>query len=381
MLSDTQQHVTQLGIDNSSARVLPAGTVCLSRTASVGYVVAMGRPMATSQDFVNWVCGEDLLPDFLRYVLLAEHDSYLAFASGTTHQTIYYPEVKAFHIKLPPVREQGQIVGVLRSFDDLIENNRRRIEILEEMARLLYREWFVHFRFPGHDDVELVDSELGPIPEGWEVARVEEIQAKTRNATAAGPFGSKLGRKDYVDQGVPVIRGTNLAVGGGFEDSGFVYVSEEKAATLGSSIAKPGDILVTQRGTLGQCGLIPDSSTHREYVISQSQMKLTCDGARVRPLVVYMQLALPEGVQRVLSMATGSGVPHINLGMFREMKMLVPPRQVQDPYVEAAEPMLQLERTLRTQNEVLSATRDLLLPRLVSGELDVSELNLDGVLA
>ncbi|MEO8034765.1 MAG: restriction endonuclease subunit S, partial [Acidobacteriota bacterium] len=89
-LHNTEQHVTKAGIDNSSARLLPTNTVCLSRTASVGYVVVMGRPMATSQDFVNWVCDPDLLDfRYLKYALLAERTSYSRFAHGTTHQTIY----------------------------------------------------------------------------------------------------------------------------------------------------------------------------------------------------------------------------------------------------------------------------------------------------
>jgi type I restriction enzyme S subunit len=168
-LTDTAQHTNEVGIANSSARLLPANTVCLSRTASVGYVVVMGRPMATSQDFVNWVCSEELDHRFLKYVLLAEHETFLRFASGTTHQTIYYPEVKAFHVCRPPIGLQRRIADVLSAIDDLIENNRRRIELLEQMAQAIYREWFVHFRYPGHEDAALVDSSLGPIPEGWHV--------------------------------------------------------------------------------------------------------------------------------------------------------------------------------------------------------------------
>ena len=99
---DTIQHTNELGIANSSARILPENTICLSRTASVGHVVVMGRPMATSQDFVNWVCSENLDSRFLKYVLLGERNAFLRFASGTTHQTIYFPEVKAFHVCLPP---------------------------------------------------------------------------------------------------------------------------------------------------------------------------------------------------------------------------------------------------------------------------------------
>ena len=238
--------------------------------------------------------------------------------------------VEQLPVEFPDVAEQDVIVGVLDSIARLTENNRRRIEIVEEMARLIYREWFVHFRFPGHEDVELVASDLGPIPEGWEVSSLEGLQSATPNATAAGPFGSNLGRKDYVDEpGVPVIRGANLRVGGGFVDEGFVYVSAEKAETLASSSARAGDVVVTQRGTLGQVGLIPESTRFDEYVLSQSQMKFTADVERVDPLVIYMQLATPEGTRRIQDIATGSGVPHINLTMFRELKFLVPPRSIQ----------------------------------------------------
>jgi type I restriction enzyme, S subunit len=122
-ISDTKQTVTQEGLDNSAARLLPPGTVCLSRTASVGYVVIMERSMATSQDFVNWVCSEALLPEFLMYALMAEGDDIRRFGRGTTHTTIYFPEVKALHICLPPLEEQREIVSrikdQLRLADDI----------------------------------------------------------------------------------------------------------------------------------------------------------------------------------------------------------------------------------------------------------------------
>ncbi len=145
VIFDTVQHTNELGIANSSARILPANTVCLSRTASVGYVVVMGRPMATSQDFVNWVCSERIDYRFLKYVLLAERAAFLRFASGTTHQTIYFPEVKAFHVCLPPLAEQRAIAHILGTLDDKIELNRRMSETLEAIARALFESWFVRF--------------------------------------------------------------------------------------------------------------------------------------------------------------------------------------------------------------------------------------------
>src|SRR6266850_1826166 len=196
VINDTLQHTNELGIANSSARILPKNTVCLSRTASVGYVVVMGRPMATSQDFVNWVCSGALDYRFLKYVLLAERSAFLRFASGTTHQTIYFPEVKAFHVCLPPINEQREIAHVLGALDDKIELNWRMNETLEAMARALFKSWFVDFdpvrakaegRDPGLPKpladlfpARLVDSALGEIPEGWEVGILGDVAEHTR---------------------------------------------------------------------------------------------------------------------------------------------------------------------------------------------------------
>lgn len=120
-IGETLETINELGIANSSARLLPEGTVCLSRTASVGYVVVMGRPMATSQDFVDWVCSDRLDPSFLKYLLLAEgKDGLRRFSSGAVHQTIYFPEVKAFCICHPSVPEQKRIVAILdEAFNDI----------------------------------------------------------------------------------------------------------------------------------------------------------------------------------------------------------------------------------------------------------------------
>lgn len=118
VIYDTAQHVTPAGLKNSSARLLPKRTVCLSRTASVGYVVVLGEEMATSQDFVNWICSPAILPEFLMYSFLAEgRESLARFGRGTVHTTIYFKTVSAFHIALPPVAEQGRVVEAL---DDML---------------------------------------------------------------------------------------------------------------------------------------------------------------------------------------------------------------------------------------------------------------------
>ncbi len=299
---------------------------------------------------------------------LAQHDGAAAVPGLNRNQLHTVP------VYVPERSTQDRIASIVEALDDLIENNRRRVEVLEEMARAIYREWFVRFRYPGHEDVSLVDSALGPIPDGWAVKRVADL-----GTTGAGPFGSKLGRKDYVADGVPVLRGANLRVGGGFDESDFVYVTSEKAEELRSSTASRGDVLITQRGTLGQIALIPETSDHERYVLSQSQMKLTVNTDAASAEFVYRQMSTAEVTARFIAQAMSSGVPHVNLTVLREFEILAPPHDLQYRFGDTVRGLDQEASALRAQARTLGGLRDLLLPKLVTGQLDLSHLDLDAL--
>jgi type I restriction enzyme S subunit len=163
----------------------------------------------------------------------------------------------------------------------------------------------------------------------WPIDKVESIKADTRNALVGGPFGSELTTRHYIEEGVPVIRGANLSNEQAFKDDGFVFVSEEKADKLISNNAYPGDLIFTQRGTLGQVGVIPKNSNFPRYVVSQSQMKLRVDTTKADERFVYYFFRHPETVQSIKNRAITSGVPHINLGILREFEIPVPHLDVQ----------------------------------------------------
>jgi type I restriction enzyme, S subunit len=130
-VEETQLRTNEAGIANSSARVLPRGTVCFSRTASVGFVTIMAKPMATSQDFANWVCGEELDPEFLMYALIRSRSELRAIATGATHKTIYMPELESFHLCAPRRTEQERIVAAVK----------QQLEIAEEIRTLLDKQY------------------------------------------------------------------------------------------------------------------------------------------------------------------------------------------------------------------------------------------------
>lgn len=230
VIFDTYQHVTQEGIDNSSARMLPAGTVCLSRTASVGFVVVMGRSMSTSQDFVNWICSEKIDNHFLKYVLVSEHDSMLRFASGTTHQTIYYPEAKAFHVCLPDINEQRAIAGILGALDDKIELNRRMNRTLESMARAVFRQWFVE----------------GEEVEGWKIGKLVDDFNLTMGQSPPGETYNEDG------EGMPFFQGRT--------DFGFRFPSNRVYCTAPTRFAEEGDTLVSVRAPVGDINMATEKS-------------------------------------------------------------------------------------------------------------------------
>jgi len=168
----------------------------------------------------------------------------------------------------------------------------------------------------------------------WPLVKFEFLRATTRNSFVGGPFGSNLVTSDYVDEGVPVIRGANLPFDQLFRDNDFVFVSEDKAARLASNCAFPDDIIFTQRGTLGQVGLIPKDSNFPRYVISQSQMKLTVNPLKACPKFIYYFFRHPETKQKVINSAITSGVPHINLGILRDFDVPLPPLDSQNRIVD-----------------------------------------------
>ncbi len=163
----------------------------------------------------------------------------------------------------------------------------------------------------------------------WRIVKLDCIKAPVPHAFVGGPFGSNLTTRDYLEEGVPVIRGNNLPADRSFHDDDFVFVSEKKADDMRANTAYPGDVVFTQRGTLGQVGIIPRESSFPRYIISQSQMKLTADLGTADPRFIYYFFKMPATIQKVINHALISGVPHINLGILKEFEISLPDLAVQ----------------------------------------------------
>jgi len=337
-LQDTYQHVAKLGLENSSARLLPANTVCLSRTASVGFVVVMGQPMATSQDFVNWICGPNIETHFLKYVLLAENEALWRFASGTTHQTIYYPEAKAFHICLPPLAEQKAIASALGALDDKIELNRRMNETLEALAQCLFKSWFV-------------DATQYALPKSWSVGTLSDIADIVMGLSPDGESYNTDG------EGTPLINGP--------VEFGDYYPVKAKWTTSPTRMAQASDLIFCVRGSTTGRRVISDDA----YCLGRGVCGIRArNGANT-----FLYQTVNFSLKNLLSKTTGSVFPSLSAPDIKGFPVVLPPPEVVARFSEKAEPLTKKIQANVRESRTLAALRDTLLPKLLSGELRVKE--------
>ena len=251
-------------------------------------------------------------------------------------------------IALPSRAMQDQIAGILSAYDDLIENNQRRIKILEEMARSLYREWFVHFRFPGHDKVKMVSSPLGPIPQGWEVKPLEELATVTMGLS---PKGDTYNEEE---NGTPLVNGP--------VEFGDRFTKRMKWTTEPTKFCKEGDLVVCVRG-----------STTGKYVKSDGVYSLGRGVCGISSKYqCFIELLFENELPTLLGQTSGSTFPSWTGPQLKSHRVLSPPPEVSARFDALVKPMSATVLRYSRQIQNLRRTRDLLLPRLLSGNLDLN---------
>ena len=273
----------------------------------------------------------------------------LSASVGAAQGVINTSSVASMPVPLPPLPVQRRIAGILSAYDALMENSQRRIRLLEAMARALYREWFVHFRFPGHEKHPRVASPLGDIPQGWEVKTVKDVAA----VTYGFPFASKKFNTDGI--GTPVIRIRDILDG-----SINTFTDEEADAKYH---IKNGDILVGMDGHFHMCIW---SSGHAFQ--NQRVAKFESNG-KIGNYHLFLALELP--IQTWNKSIVGTTVAHLGDMHIKTIQIAWPPSKILAKAKEILEPMSQQIIALKRQIQNLRRTRDLLLPRLLSGQVSL----------
>ena len=262
------------------------------------------------------------------------------FVTGAAQPKLSQGNLRRIQIPLPPLPIQRRIAGILSAYDELIENSQRRIKILESMVRGLYREWFVHFRFPGHESVPRVPSPLGEIPKGWEVGRLDDVLVLQR--------GFDLPKASRIEGTVPIIAATGI--------TGFHNEARAKA---------PG-VVTGRSGTIGEVLYVQEDFWPLNTSLWVKEFPNS------EPLYAFYLLSSLDLKQ----FNSGAAVPTLNRNDIHGTNVVVPPRSIQKRFQDFTGSMLAKSRTLDQQIQNLRRTRDLLLPRLLSGQINVETIGL-----
>lgn len=280
-------------------------------------------------------------------------------AQGAASQaSITLDAIRNYSFILPNTVKQQKIVSVLSTYDKLIENNTRRIEILEEMAQRIYKEWFVDFKYLGHDNDKLVDSELGMIPEKWKINNLDKYVSFDR--------GTEPGSKNYQDNKsentIPFLRVGDLSA-----RNKHVYISKELAK---EKILEKKDIVITLDGTVGIV------KTGLEGCFSTGLRKCRIINDLINREFLFYTLKSRNIQSTIKAHATGSTILHASSSI-KYMKFALPSNKIMNNFFEMINPIISEKQILNDKNYNLSKTRDYLLPKLISGKVDVSDLDID----
>ncbi|KKR09493.1 MAG: Restriction modification system DNA specificity domain protein [Microgenomates group bacterium GW2011_GWA2_39_19] len=316
-LFDTQRKITPLGLKNSSAKLLPINSVIFSSRATIGEVAITKVETSTNQGSKNFICDPKKVDyEFLYYLLKSKVEEINNLASGATYKEINKTVFSSVEVEIPNIPVQKQIAQTLAVYDDLIYNNNRRVQILEQLAQAIYIEWFVNFHFPDHEKVKMTDSgtDFGKIPQEWEVTKVGDI-AEFMNGYAFKP--------------------RHLGISGW-------------SATLLVNIWNSG-----------------------EGLLNQHLFKVTPKADYLYSFIFYF---LANQIEKYRSHAVGATMQHLRRDVVINANVLLPNKDLLIKFENIASDILKERSILIIENQNLRQTRDLLLPKLVTGEIEVSSI-------
>ena len=327
---------------------------------------------------------------YLRYFLAspAQQDLMLGLAAaGATRNALTKSMIEAFQVPCPPAKVQREIAGVLESLDDRITLLRETNATLEAIAQALFKSWFVDFdpvrakmegRTPeGMDEATAAlfpdgfeTSELGDVPKGWRATDLADLTSQSGGSIQTGPFGSQLHASDYVDVGIPVVMPKDISLRRVQTDS-IARVSPSDADRLARHKLAPGDVVFSRRGDVERHALI--SETERGWLCGTGCLLVRPGPKWPSPNFLSLLLDLPQSRLWLVRHAVGATVPNLNTGILGSVPVVMPAREVVIAFEEIVSGLEARRAHNAEQAQTFSTLRDILLPRLISGQLRLPE--------
>lgn len=309
--------------------------------------------------------------DYVRYIMSTKPFKLFLenFATGATIKNVSLDVMRNFEFYAPCKDLQDKIAKILSNYDNLIENNNKRIKILEEMAQKIYKEWFVDFKFPGHETTTFKDSPLGKIPNDWEVKKVVELSTLSK--------GKSYKSSELVDKkdGLPFLNLKCVERDGGFKREGLKWFCgkyNDNHVVLPEDIIMAVTDMTQERKLVARPARIPHN-WYKKYIMSMDLVKLVANND-INKTYLYSLLKYSNFSDEVKNHANGVNVLHLNPQNIEQFELVVASEPLRNNFGEFAKRIFNQIDVLYLKNENLKQTRDILLPRLISGEINVENM-------
>lgn len=361
----TEESLSELGVERFKNKLVPINTPCVVTIGTIGKSCLTKETSLVNQA-VNCVVVDFNKYDYMYvyYLMQLTIPKVKAKDSGTASGRENVSKSSFETIEVAPVKninEQKKLGKVLSTYDNLIENNNRRIAILENMAQSLYQEWFVKFRFPGHQNTKFKESSLGLIPEGWEIRKFKD-ELLIQNGCA---FKSK----DYSDSGTLIIRTKDFALSKYINVKKSIFLPDELLERHNKYHIQEMDFLLIMVGaSIGKYGIV----FNKDLPALQNQnMWAIRPNTQTKLSRTYILLSMQDHIDRVMGFATGAARDFFRKEFFNNQDILLPSNNVLEYFETMAMPMMTEVGVLLGKNSNLKKQRDLLLPKLISGSIEL----------
>ncbi len=365
-ISKGERSLTTLGLQSSSARLMPANTVLFTSRAPIGYVAISKNNISTNQGFKSLICREDkVLPEYMYYLMKFNTPVLENQATGSTFKEVSGTLVKNFEVLIPNIHEQKKIIDILGSLDSKIELNSDSILKLEDISRILFKQWFVDFEFPNKDGKpykssggEMIDSELGNVPAGWNTYNVGDFVES---------ISQSINKKEKKSA---KFLNTSDILAGEIKEVNFLPTNDMPGQA--KKMIKKNDILFSEIRPKNRRYAYVDMENPQDYVVSTKLMVLRINEELFSSKLFYIWLTLPSTINELNHIAESrSGTfPQITFSIISKLKLALPPKKHFTELEASFIAMFYKINELRLENKALSKLRDTLLPKLLSGELD-----------
>ena len=355
-ISDYEQTYNEKGLAQS--KLWNENTLCMTIAANIAETAILKIKACFPDSVVGFVADDKLCNVFfIKYYIDFIKNRMQSVSGGACQDNLSLDKIAYFDIEAPKKEMQDKIAKVLSNYDDLIENNNKRIKILEEMAQKIYKEWFVDFKFPGHEIATFKQTELGKIPLDWEVKQIgKEYKTYLGGTPSRNEEKYWNGNISWLNSGktneLRIIKASE-------------YITElglEKSST--KLMPQYTTVLAITGATLGQVSMLGS-----EMCANQSVVGIYSD---TNPEYVFY--LMKDKIQKLVQNASGGAQQHINKDIVNEMKFVLPADTILNDFKNSICPINKKIFNLLYKNRALKQTRDLLLPRLISGEIDVKNL-------